>query len=115
MRGEPFTGPIPKPQSRVAEKKKREKRIKKIEEELAELEQRIASAESERGRNDLLLCSEEIFRDGERVKKIQSQNTDLKAMIELLSRKWEQLATEKENLESSEETRSGDRVAFGES
>lgn len=94
--------------------KKREKRIRKLEEEMSQLEARIASAESERERNDLLLCSEEVFRDGDRVKKIQSQNGDLKAMINLLSRKWEELATEKEDLESSEQARSADRVSLGE-
>jgi len=59
--------------------KKRDKRIRKIEEEIAALEERIASAERERERNDLLLCSEEVYRDGEKMKKIQAQNTDLAA------------------------------------
>jgi ATP-binding cassette subfamily F protein 3 len=81
-----------------AEQRKRDKRIKKIDEEIAQLEERIASAERERERNDFLLCSEEVFRDGERVKKIQQQNHDLKAMIELLSGKWEVLSSEKEEL-----------------
>jgi septal ring factor EnvC (AmiA/AmiB activator) len=81
-----------------AEQKKREKRIKKIDEEIAQLETRIASAEGERERNDLLLCSEEVFRDGDRVRKIQQQNHDLKAMIDLLSGKWEALEREKEEL-----------------
>ena len=82
------------------EQRKRDKRIKKIDEEIAQLETRIASAEAERERNDLLLCSEEVFRDGDRVKKIQQQNHDLKAMIDLLSGKWEALEREKEELES---------------
>jgi ATP-binding cassette, subfamily F, member 3 len=81
------------------EQRARAKRIKKIDEEIASLEARIASAESDRERNDLLLCSEEVFRDGERSKKIQQQNHDLKAMIELLYGKWEALAKEKEELE----------------
>ncbi|HUP61212.1 MAG TPA: ABC-F family ATP-binding cassette domain-containing protein [Thermoanaerobaculia bacterium] len=79
-----------------AEQRKREKRAKKIGEEIADLESRIASAEKELERNDLLLCSEEVFRDGERVKKIQKQNGDLRAMIELLYGKWEVLSREKE-------------------
>ncbi len=78
------------------EQRKRDKKLKKIDEEIAALEERIASAERERERNDLLLCSEEVFRDGPRVKKIQQQNSDLKAMIDLLYRKWESLAKEKE-------------------
>jgi ATP-binding cassette subfamily F protein 3 len=82
-----------------AEQKKREKRVKKIDEEIAQLETRIAFAEGERERNDLLLCSPEIFRDGERMKKIQQQNHDLKAMIDLLTGKWETLEREKEELE----------------
>jgi len=83
------------------EQKKRDKRIKKIDEEIALLESRIASAEGERERNDLLLCSEEVFRDGERSKKIQQQNSDLAAMIQLLYGKWEALVKEKEELEGA--------------
>ena len=89
------------PDSDRAEHKKREKRLKKIDEEIAALEERIAAAERERERNDLLLCSEEVFRDGLRVKKIQQQNHDLAAMIDLLMRKWEALEKEKEELESA--------------
>ena len=103
---------VPRPDR--AEQKKRDKHIKKIDEEIAQLEQRIASAEAERERNDLLLCSEEVFKDGDRVKKIQARNNDLKAMIELLSRKWEDLETQKEELEASEEGRPGDRLSLGE-
>ncbi|MBV9497265.1 MAG: ATP-binding cassette domain-containing protein, partial [Acidobacteria bacterium] len=84
-----------------AEQKKREKRIRKIDEEVAALEERIASAERERERNDLLLCSEEVYRDGDRTKKIQAQNADIKSMIDLLYAKWEGLAKEKEELESA--------------
>ena len=83
------------------EQKQRAKRIRKIDEEIAALEARIASAEGERERNELLLCSQEVFRDGERVKKIQQQQSDLKAMIDLLYGKWEGLAREKEELESA--------------
>ncbi|HEX2832983.1 MAG TPA: ABC-F family ATP-binding cassette domain-containing protein [Thermoanaerobaculia bacterium] len=83
-----------------SEQRQRAKRIKKIDEEIAAMEARIASAEGDRERNDLLLCSEEVFRDGDRVKKIQQQNHDLKAMIDLLYAKWEALAKEKEELES---------------
>ena len=83
--------------SKKAEQKKRDRRVRKIDEEIAALEERIASAERERERNDLLLCSEDVYRDGERTRKIQSQNADLKAMIELLYGKWEALAREKES------------------
>jgi restriction endonuclease S subunit len=91
--------PSPKPDR--SEQKKRDKRLKKIDDEIADLESRIASAERERERNDLLLCSEEVFRDGERSRKIQSQNADLKAMVELLYGKWEALSKEKEELEGA--------------
>ena len=83
------------------QKTKQKKRIKKIDEEIAQLEERIASAERERERNEQLLCNEEVFRDGLRVKKIQQQNHDLAAMIDLLMRKWEALEKEKEELESA--------------
>jgi len=89
--GAPATSPA------RAEEKKRDRRLKKIDEEIATLEERIAAAERERGRNDLLLCNEDVYRDGERTKKIQAQNADLKAMIELLYGKWEALAKEKES------------------
>ncbi|HEX8254106.1 MAG TPA: ABC-F family ATP-binding cassette domain-containing protein [Thermoanaerobaculia bacterium] len=98
---EAATAPPPKLVIDRAEQKKREKRIKKIDEEIAQLETRIASAEGELERNDLLLCSEEVFRDGERVKKIQQQNHDLKAMIDLLTGKWEGLSREKDELEAA--------------
>ena len=82
-------------------KKKSDKRLKKIEEEIVALEERIAGAERERERNDVLLCSEEVYRDGERMKKIQARNADLKAMIELLYGKWEGLAKEREALQAT--------------
>jgi ATP-binding cassette subfamily F protein 3 len=101
----PKSAPVaatPQPQSHADrnEQRQRAKRIKKIDDEIAALEARIASAEADRERNDLLLCSEEVFRDGDRVKKIQQQNNDLKSMIDLLYGKWETLAKEKEDLES---------------
>jgi ATP-binding cassette subfamily F protein 3 len=99
----PKKEPPPAPRMVVdrEEQRKRAKRIKKIDEEIAQLEARIASVEAERERNDLLLCSEEVFKDGERSKKIQQQNHDLKSMIDLLYGKWEALAKEKEELETA--------------
>jgi ATP-binding cassette subfamily F protein 3 len=88
-----------------AEQKLRAKKIKKIDEEIAALESRIAAAEAERERNELLLCSQEVFRDGDRVRKITQQQHDLKAMITLLSTKWEALEEEKEELASGALTR----------
>ncbi|PYQ60575.1 MAG: hypothetical protein DMF58_07695, partial [Acidobacteria bacterium] len=98
----PSAGRVPagEPAPTHKPKKKTDKRIKKIEEEIAALEERIASAERERERNDLLLCSEEVYRDGERMKKIQSRNADLKAMIDLLYGKWEALAKQREELQN---------------
>jgi ATP-binding cassette subfamily F protein 3 len=92
--------PAPKAHVDRTEQRKHAKRLKKIDEEIAALEARIAAAERERERNDVLLCSEEVYRDGERTKKIQAQNADLKSMIELLYGKWEALAKEREELES---------------
>jgi ATP-binding cassette, subfamily F, member 3 len=87
----------PSPEQRAAQKK-REKRLKKVEEEIARLEESIAAAERDRERNDLLLCSEDVYRDGDRMKKIQQQNSDLKSMVDLLYAKWEALSKEKEEL-----------------
>ncbi|HEY2090721.1 MAG TPA: ABC-F family ATP-binding cassette domain-containing protein [Thermoanaerobaculia bacterium] len=86
----------PKVHADRGEQRKREKRVRKIDEEMSGLEERISAAERERERNDTLLCSEEVFRDGERVRKIQQQNHDLKSMIDLLYGKWESLAKEKD-------------------
>ncbi len=94
-------GLVPQPSEAKARDRVKVKRSKKIDEEITNLEARIASAEGERERNDLLLCSEEVFRDGERSKKIQTQNADLKAMIELLYRKWEDLSKQKEELDAT--------------
>ncbi|HUR81272.1 MAG TPA: ABC-F family ATP-binding cassette domain-containing protein [Thermoanaerobaculia bacterium] len=93
--------PVKQPPVDRTEQKQRNKRMKKIDEEIAALEARIAGAEGERERNELLLCSQEVFRDGERVKKIQQQQNDLKSMIDLLYARWETLAREKEELESA--------------
>jgi ATP-binding cassette subfamily F protein 3 len=98
---EPSSMKPPQPKADRSEQKKRDRQLKKIDDEIADLESRIASAERERERNDLLLCSEEVFRDGDRSKKIQSQNADLKAMIDLLYGKWEALAKQKEEVESA--------------
>jgi ATP-binding cassette subfamily F protein 3 len=81
-----------------SEQKKRDKRVRKIEEEMTALEERIASAERDKERNDLLLCSEDVYRDGEKTKKIQAQNADLASMIALLYTKWEALSKEKDEL-----------------
>src|SRR5205823_1741898 len=51
----------------ATQKKRDNKRIKKIDDEMAQLEERIAAAERDRERNDQLLCTEEVFRDGIRV------------------------------------------------
>ena len=92
--------PKPAPAIDRTEQKQRAKRIKKIDDEIAQLEARIAAAEAELERNDLLLCSQEVFRDGDRSKKIQQQNQDLKAMIELLYGKWEALSRERDEAAS---------------
>jgi ATP-binding cassette subfamily F protein 3 len=91
----------PRPQVDRAEQKQRAKRLKKIDEEIAALETRIAGVEAERERNELLLCSQEVFRDGERVKKIQQQQHDLKSMVDLLYAKWETLSREREDGEGA--------------
>ncbi len=92
--------PAPRPKAST-DQKKRDRRIRKIDEEIVALEERVASAERERERNDLLVCSEEVYRDGERMKKIQVQNAELKAMIDLLVARWETLAREKEDLRTA--------------
>jgi ATP-binding cassette, subfamily F, member 3 len=81
------------------DQKRREKRLRKVEEELGSIEERIAVLEGQREENDRLLCSEEIYRDGEKTREIQSANASIARQIEQLYERWEELTRERETLE----------------
>ncbi|HVT05684.1 MAG TPA: ABC-F family ATP-binding cassette domain-containing protein [Thermoanaerobaculia bacterium] len=83
------------------EQKKRDKRIRKIADEIKSAETRIGDLEKQREVNDLLLCSEEVYRDGNKARSIQEANETIKAQLEKLYRTWDDLAAEKESLEEA--------------
>ena len=66
---------------------------RKKTEEIVSLESRISQLEKEREANDLLLCDEVVYRDGARVRELQSRNEVLKAELESLYSRWDSLAT----------------------
>jgi ATP-binding cassette subfamily F protein 3 len=80
----------------------REKRLRKIEEEIGACEQDISRAEAEREKNDALLCSEEVYRDGIRAREIQSANAALAQQLKSLYERWEELSAERESLTAIE-------------
>jgi ATP-binding cassette subfamily F protein 3 len=92
------------------DRKARDKRLKKIEDEISDCEARIGAAESEREANDALLCIEEVYRDGNRTRQIQSANGRLREEIERLYGRWEELSKQRDSLGSIEEgVRTGKR------
>jgi ATP-binding cassette, subfamily F, member 3 len=78
--------------------KRREKRARKIEQELSELESGIAEAESAIERNDMLLCTPEVFNDFERSRAIQKETEELRASLAGLYERWEALGSERDEL-----------------
>jgi ATP-binding cassette subfamily F protein 3 len=76
-------------ESRSADRKKR-----KVAEEINSIERRIAEIERTREANDLLLCSEEVYRDGTRVRDLQAHNLTLASELSDLYRRWEALLAE---------------------
>ncbi|HEU5162179.1 MAG TPA: ABC-F family ATP-binding cassette domain-containing protein [Thermoanaerobaculia bacterium] len=73
------------------EQKRREKEARKAAERAAAIEARIAVAEKEIEGHDLELCSESVWRDGERVRLLQERKGELQREIEGLYREWEAL------------------------
>jgi ATP-binding cassette subfamily F protein 3 len=71
------------------EQKRREKQARKAAERAAAIEARIAAAEKEIEAHDLELCSESVWRDGERVRVLQERKGELKSEIERLYAEWE--------------------------
>lgn len=78
-----------RPETRGGERRKR-----KMAEEINSIERRIAEIERTREANHLLLCTEDVYRDGPRVRDLQTQNLSLAAELEGLYRRWEALLAE---------------------
>ncbi|HVT43413.1 MAG TPA: ABC-F family ATP-binding cassette domain-containing protein [Thermoanaerobaculia bacterium] len=90
--------PLPPKEVDRNEAKRREKLLRRIEEEIASIEKEIASLESEREKNDALLCSEEVYRDGDRTRALQSSNALLAQRLVELYRRWEEQGRERDAL-----------------
>ncbi len=73
------------------EQKRRDKAARKAAERAAAIEGRIAEAEKEIEAHDLELCSESVWRDGERVRVLQERKGELRSEIERLYAEWEGL------------------------
>ena len=56
------------------------------------LEERIAALERETEEHEALLCREEVYRDGARVREIQSANAKAKQEMEALYARWDELS-----------------------
>jgi ATP-binding cassette, subfamily F, member 3 len=82
------------------EQKRRDRRLRKIGEEIGAIETRIAALEAKMEQNDLLLCSEEVYRDGARTRAIQSDSAEARRELDRLYGEWDALASEKGGLES---------------
>jgi ATP-binding cassette, subfamily F, member 3 len=74
-----------------SESKTEQRRSRKATEEIASIEERIAELEQQRQANATLLCSEEVYRDGARVRDVQAQNATIAREIEELYSRWNTL------------------------
>jgi ATP-binding cassette, subfamily F, member 3 len=76
------------------EQRQRDRRVKRIAEEIASVESEIATLEGEKERNELLLCSEEVYRDGERTRQVQAEIATIKSKLDALYTRWDRLAAD---------------------
>ncbi len=74
------------------ELRQRERRQKKMAEEITGIEAEIAELEKEKEKNDLLLCSEEVYRDGDRTREVQGEIAAIKSKLDALYTRWDELA-----------------------
>jgi ATP-binding cassette, subfamily F, member 3 len=84
------------------DRRSRERRLRKVADEITACEAAIAAAEGQREANDALLCSEDVYRDGGRMRALQAENALLREKIDRLYAQWEDLSREREELSSVE-------------
>jgi ATP-binding cassette subfamily F protein 3 len=77
-----------------SETRSESRRSRRATEEITSIEERIAELEQHRQANDALLCSEEVYRDGARVRDLQLQNATMAREIEELYSRWNALTVE---------------------
>ncbi len=78
------------------DKRERDRRARKLEAEISQVETLIAGLESEKEKHDLALCSEEVWRDGEKTRVVKAEITDIKKQLDALYTRWDQLAAVRE-------------------
>jgi hypothetical protein len=87
------------------DRKTRDRRLRKIEDEVAAAESKIAHLERECERNEALLCEEEVYRDAARTRDIQRLIASMKLELQSLYARWEALTSEREALQPAETSR----------
>ncbi|HUO84371.1 MAG TPA: ABC-F family ATP-binding cassette domain-containing protein [Thermoanaerobaculia bacterium] len=95
---EPEPEPEPEPAAELSrhERKSRDKRVRKLETELARTEERIATLEEEIQKNSALLCEQDVYLDGERVREIQAVNRLQQDELQSLYGIWDDLVRERD-------------------
>jgi ATPase subunit of ABC transporter with duplicated ATPase domains len=85
----------PKAQTDRQEQRVRDRRARKLDEEIAQVEKLIASLESEKEKHDLALCSEEVYRDGERTRTVQAELAEIRKQLDALYTRWDRVSAER--------------------
>lgn len=84
------------------DRKSRERRLRKLEQEVGSSENRIAELERECEANEALLCLEEVYRDASRSREIQGSIESARAELRALYEQWEKLTGERDSLQPVE-------------
>ncbi|MDX1582603.1 MAG: ABC-F family ATP-binding cassette domain-containing protein [Thermoanaerobaculia bacterium] len=72
-------------------RKERSRELRRIEQKIESTEGEISRLEKECESNELLLCSPEVYEDGEKVRAIQLENRRNRSELERLYREWDEL------------------------
>ncbi|MBI2215436.1 MAG: ABC-F family ATP-binding cassette domain-containing protein [Acidobacteria bacterium] len=86
----------PKAQLDRQEQRARDRRLRKLDDEIAQVESLIAKLESEKEMHDLALCSEEIYRDGEKTRAVQAELGEIRRQLDALYTKWDRVSAERD-------------------
>jgi ATP-binding cassette subfamily F protein 3 len=84
-----------KTQADKQEHRQRDRRLRKLDEEIAQVESLIATLESEKEKHDLALCSEEVYRDGEKTRTVQAELAEIRRQLDALYTRWDRLSGER--------------------
>ncbi|MCM2314459.1 MAG: ABC-F family ATP-binding cassette domain-containing protein [Thermoanaerobaculia bacterium] len=96
QKSKPSAEPQPRAQLDRQDKRERDRRVRKLEGEISQVETLIAGLESEKEKHDLALCSEEVWRDGEKTRIVKAEIADIKKQLDALYTRWDRLAAEKD-------------------